>query len=230
LSSGWKAEILAVYRKELQTELRSKSGLVTAGLFSFVTVVTISLVLFNKNVNAPGSGLQDISAGLVWVVILFASILNLPRTFLLEEEQGTADLLRLFARPHAVYWGKVLFNILQVLGTATLVSVLFLGFTGTRVSVPWIYVVSLIGGSCSMAGAVTLCGAIVAQAANRAALAGAIAVPLLLPLVQLGVTGMRAAFGSGLVGGGQAAAVGLVAYAAIMLAIGPWIYAAIWKT
>lgn len=225
MNSNWKTEVLAVFQKELQSELRSKTGLMTGGLFSLVTVIAISFVFFNKDVNA---GMQDVAAGLVWVIVLFASLLTLPRTFLLEEEQGTADILRLTARPHAVYWGKVLFNTLQLLVVALFVTVLFLGLTGERVPRPFLYGVCLLGGTCAMAGAVTLCGAIAAQAANRAALAGAIAVPLLLPLVQIGVTGIRQAFGSGLFGGEQAA-VALVGYAVITMAVGPWIYAAVWK-
>jgi len=228
--NDWSREVGAVFRKEARTELRSKSGLVTSALFSSVTVISIAFALFNRNVNAKGSGMPDVCAALVWLVILFSSLLSLPRTFVTEEEQGTADILRLTARPHAVYWGKVLFNIAQVMVTALFVSVLFIGMTGIRVHIPWLYGVGLIGGSSAIAAAVTLCGAIAAPAANRTALAAAVAVPLLLPLVAIGVSVMRVAFGAGFVEGGVQAAVGIVGFATLMLAIGPWVYAAIWKS
>ena len=38
-SHNWKREVGAIFRKEMTSELRSKSGLMTAGLFGLVTVV-----------------------------------------------------------------------------------------------------------------------------------------------------------------------------------------------
>jgi heme exporter protein B len=193
-----------------------------------VTVVTISLATYNQTID------KSLAAALLWIAILFAAILSLPRTFIAEEEHGTADLLRLMARPHAVFWGKALFNVVQAWITGAILSFLFFGFTHAPMKVPWLYLVCLISGCASVAGGVTLCGAFVARAANRYALAGAIAVPLLLPLVTLGVTGVRVAIGPFetdlVLLGGERAAFGLIAYAIITLVIGPPLYAAVWKS
>jgi len=224
LNSSWRTEIAAIFRKEWRTEVRSLSGLLTGLLFSIVSVYAITLAAFNE----AQSG--TVKSGMLWVAILFSAATSLTRTFLAEEEHGTADLLRLTARPHAVFWGKSLFNIVQSLVTATVLSLLYLAFTSTHVAIPWLFVVSLIGGCLSLAGAVTLCGAIASQASNRSMLAAAIAVPLLLPLVALGVTGMRVSLGDGLLRSGESAAVGLVGYAVATLATGPYIFAAVWKT
>jgi heme exporter protein B len=236
LSSSWRREIGAVLRKEVQSELRSRSGLVTSALFGFCAVVTIALASFNTRLN------NDIAAGLLWVVILFSSVLALPRTFLLEEEQGTGDLLRQFARPHAVFWGKALFNLLLNLTTAAVLTALFLGFTGLRVTVPWLLFLSVVAGCAALTGAVTLCGALVAGAANRATLAGAVSIPLLMPVLSMGVSGVRVALATGVFDngpnrfaqdflfGGTMATVGLVGYAVVSLALGPWLFAAVWKS
>lgn len=210
-------------RKEFLTEARSRNGIATAGLFGVVTVFTIAFATLNTKLNG------DIAAGLIWVSILFSSILALPRVFLAEEEQGTGDLLRLFGRPHAIFWGKALFNLFQVLLVTTLLSFLFFGFTDFSVKTPWLYAFSLVGGCAAMAGAVTLSGAIVARAANRSAVAAAVSIPILLPVMSMGVSGMRAAFGVGFLSLGINSAFGLLAYAVATFAIGPWLYAAIWK-
>jgi heme exporter protein B len=224
LSSSWKAEIGAVFRKEVRTELRSRTGLTTAGLFGIVTVFTLGLASMNSKLDG------NIAAGLLWVAILFSGVNSLPRTFILEEEQGTGDLLRLWSRPHAVYWGKALFNVVQITAMASLLSFLYLGFAVLQLKVVWLFALTLLGGCAALAGAVTLTGAIVARAVNRSALAGAIAVPILLPIMAMGIAGMRSAFGTGFVESGQMAALGLLGYAAATLAIGPWLYAAIWKS
>ena len=228
MSSNWSSEVGAVFNKEAQTELRTRTGLVTSGVFALTTIVTVALALFNKN---PNKGdLRDVSASLVWVILLFASLLTLPRSFLAEEELGTADLLRLMARPHAVFWGKMLFNIVQIWVLGFFVVLIFFFLTGLHVVWPVMLIGSLFTGGAAVAGAVTLCGAIAAQAANRAALAGAIAIPLVLFPTEWGVSSLRAAVGVGAPGAGIAAVLGLAAYASLSVSLGPWIYAAIWKT
>ena len=232
--SGWTAEILAVLRKEAATEWRTKTGLMTGGLFGLATVAALALAFYNKDANRLDETfgdhpLKDVCASLVWTILLFSSILSLPRAFLAEEENGTADLLRLMARPHAVFWGKMLFNLLQTWVGGLFLGGLFVLALGLRVPHEGLFVACLLGGGASIAGAVTLCGAIVAQAANRSALAGAVAIPLLLPLLQWGVTGMRAAFGVERFGYGVNAAMGMGFYALATVALGPYLYAAVWK-
>ena len=54
-------------------------------------------------------------------------------------------------------------------------------------------------------------------------------IPLLLPLIALGVAGMRVALGEGELRGGEEAAFGLLCYGVATLAIGPPLFAAVWK-
>ncbi len=225
MNSNWQTEIKAVFLKEWRTEMRSLSGILTSLLFSVVTVYAIGFAALSTKLHGT------VIAGMLWVALLFSASSSLTRSFLVEEEQGTADLLRLVARPHAVFWGKALFNIFQNLVTSVILSVLYLGFTAATVTMPWLFVVSLVAGCLSLTGAVTLCGAIAAQAANRSMLSAAISVPLLLPLVALGVSGMRISLGDGSwASGGMASVVGLIGYATATLATGPYIFAAVWKS
>jgi len=224
LNSTWRVEIGAVFRKEWLNELRTRSGLISSLLFSVVAVVAIALAAFGRTPD------PTVAAGLLWVTLVFSSVLALPRSFIVEEETGTADLLRLVARPHAVFWGKALFNLLQMLVTAALLSTLFLLLTSLPVTQSELLIASLFGGCAALAFAVTLCGALVAQAANRAALAGAIGVPLLLPLVLIAIGATRVSFGAGTMEGGLTSAIGLYGYALLMGSATPFLFAAVWKT
>ena len=90
----------------------------------------------------------------------------------------------------------------------------------------------LLGSCCAFTGAVTLCGALVAQASNRTALVGVLSVPLLLPLTFLAVSGLRVAFdmkGGFNITNGIIAGVGLVCYGFASLAGGPYLFSAVWK-
>lgn len=226
MRSNWTTEILAIVRKEVRSEIRTKAGLMASGLFSAVAVVALALAAYRQRLE------PSMAAGLIWVSLLFASAIAIPRSFTLEEEQGTGDLLRLWARPHAVFWGKALYNLGQMFVTALVVTVLFLGLTDRTEAVtnPGQLAVALFGGCVALAGTGTLCGAIVAQAKNRSALAGALALPLLLPLVFLAVEALRIPLGGGDPANGWRGAFGLVAYGVATFAIGPYLYAAIWKS
>lgn len=223
MNSNWRIEILAVLRKEAQTEFRSKNGLLTSGLFGVVSVVTIAFSTFTSKLS------PDVASGLYWVALLFASVLALPRAFLVEEDQGTGDLLRLWARPHAVYWGKALYNLVLIVVIGLALSGLFVVLTDIPVRQPGLFVASVVGGCAALAGAVTLCGALVARAANRFALAAAVSTPTLLSILAIGVSTMRAALGAGILSGWPLA-FGAVCYAIVLFAIGPWLFAAVWRS
>jgi len=222
--SSWTPEVGAVFRKEDLSELRSKSGLITSGLFGVVSVVAIAYATKDAKVT------PTVGAGLFWITLLFSSMISLPRAFTIEEELGTGDLLRLMARPHSVFWGKVLFNLILVIVTAAILGTLFLVLAGVSVARPDVFVVALLGASLAMGGSVTLSGAMVAQAANRAALSAAVGLPLLLPMTIFGVAALRVAFGDPGVAAGIQAAVGLISYGAATVAIGPYLFAAVWKS
>jgi heme exporter protein B len=223
LSSSWHKEILAVLSKEWKTESRSRSGLFASFLFAFLAVVTVAFSTFQEKLSA------GLASGLLWVILLFSSIVSLSRSFVSEEEAGTSALLKLVSRPHAVFWGKALYNLIQMLITAAVIVLLLLVLANLALRDIWLFALALLGGCASMAGAVTLCGALVAQAANRSALVGVLGLPLLLPLVAMGVGASSYCLGAGRANQAVAAALGLCIYAAAMFAVGPWLFSAVWK-
>lgn len=220
--NSW-SEVVAVLRKELQSELRTKTGLMTSGLFGIVAVVAISFATFSVKVT------PTTSAGLFWVTLLFSSMISLPRAFTIEEEVGTGDLLRLVARPHSVFWGKALFNLILLCSTGAILSLLFTLLAKVSISSPGLFIMSMAGSCISLASGVTLCGALFARADNRNALS-AIALPLLLPLTIIGVGALRVAFGEVGQSVGQMDAIGLLCYGVASTALGPYLFAAVWKS
>lgn len=224
MPSGWD-RVRAVYRKEAMSELRSRSGVLTAGLFGLVATV-IAGFSGTSSTRIDGS----LAAGILWTVVLFAGVIVLPRTFLVEEEQGTGDLLRLIAEPEPVFWGKALFNATQM-SLFTLIQVPIL-IALLRVEVTnWGLLFGGVGaGVLAMAGTVTLVGALVSQASNRAALAGAVALPLLVPLVILGIAAVKVSLGAGIDSLGLQALIGLICYSVASFAAGPLLFAAVWRS
>ncbi len=215
--------ILAVFRKEWLTESRTLSGITTTGLICFVSVVILNAITFTTKLNPL------VAAGMYWMVLTFSAAISLPRTFLQEEEQGNADFWRLFATPEAVFWGKALFNITQMLIATILMSIMFLIMLPVKLANPLAFALNGLAGAIAIASTSTLAGAIAAPASNRAALSTAISVPLLIFLVNLGISGTATALGEGLKSG-ENGVIGMIAYAIATTTLGPVVYSKIWKS
>jgi len=222
LSSNWVSEALAVLRKEVLTELRGKHGLYSTLLFSVLTVAAIGIAA------ARTSPSPTLASAMLWVALLFAAITGLARTFIVEEEQGTGDLLRLVAEPGPVYFGKLLFNFLLLLLVSAILVPLFVLFVGVGIALPGLFLVGLSCGCACLSASISICGALVSRASGRAALAGVISIPVLLPAVMLGVGVTRIAFGDP-GSSGTMSAVGLAGLAVAFCSVGPYLYAAVWK-
>lgn len=223
MSSGWATEIKAIFHKEWLSEQRSRTGLLTALLSSALTVAALAFGTFTTALNGT------LAAGLFWVALSFAATVAVPRTFLSEEEASTADMLRLYARPHAVFWGKALFTTVQMVLTSAVLVVLFTGLMNLQVPHPAMLLLSMTGGAAALAGTVTLCAALVAQGSNRSTLAGVISLPMLIPLILLGISACRVALGDSTLEKGISACAGLWLYAAAVFAIAPSLFASVWR-
>ena len=224
MSSPWASEIGAVFRKELLTEMRNKSASYTAFMLSGVTVFTLAFAFFGKELTS------DAASGMLWAALLFAGVGTLTRAFVAEDEQGTGDLLRMWSRPHAVYWGKVAFAFAQMTATAFVVAILFLVLTGVSVGNVGLLALTLTGGSAALAGMITLVSALISRGSNRGTLAGVVALPLLVPLVALGVTAGRIALEMNPINAtpGWQSCAGVWLYTLLVLAMAPYQFAAIW--
>ncbi|HET6645186.1 MAG TPA: heme exporter protein CcmB [Fimbriimonadales bacterium] len=220
-NSGW-TEVRAVFRKEAVSELRGRHGVVTSLLFAFMTVTALGVAA------ARTSPTPSLAAGMLWAALLFAAITGLVRTFVTEEDQGTGDLLRLWAKPGAVFWGKFLYNGALIVLVAAIVAPLFALFVGVSPHDWALAVAAIFVGCVALAAAISLCGALVARAEGHGALAGVISIPVLLPVVFLGVGALRIAFGEPGTSGWVSVA-GLVGLGAAFVAAGPYLFAAVWK-
>jgi heme exporter protein B len=95
------ADVAALARKDLLLELRARETLPAMLLFVVATLVAFRFAL-------PGGGSAEASIGLLWVAILFTSLLGLTRAFLPEREQRVLDGLVLAPVDRSAIWlGKV---------------------------------------------------------------------------------------------------------------------------
>jgi len=170
--------------KDLRIELRKKESLVAMAFFGALILVLMNI--------ASGVGKQvdvESGAGILWVAILFSSVLGMGRVFAREKENGcVAALLISPISPGEVFIAKALVNFsLMLLSQLILVPVFFVLF-GTNFSggpIALIPILLLVNLGFSSAG--TLISSISAGTRRNEVLLPILLFPLILPLTALAV-------------------------------------------
>jgi heme exporter protein B len=221
---SWLRATGAVFLKDWHSELRTRYAISALGMF---VITTISIILFS--LGGEGAS-QDALAGMLWVVIFFAAMSGLSRTFVMEEERGTAMTLQLQATPSAVLFGKLLFNL--VLGTGlTLLTVLLyaLLINGFVIRTFSIFIVAVLLGSIGLAAASTIIAAIIARANTKGTLYPVLSFPILLPLLVTVINATRLAAEGAPWGAAGGEFQILISYIVVVVTISWLLFDYIWK-
>jgi heme exporter protein B len=119
------ADALAIAGKDLRIELRSRERLVAMAVFAVLVAVVFAFSL------DPTVRALTVAGAMLWVTVLFAGMLGLSRSFALEREEDVLTALVLApVDPRAVYVGKLLGNLVIVLGVALVIFPVFGLFFG----------------------------------------------------------------------------------------------------
>ena len=176
------AAALAIARKDVQTELRSRELVSTMGLFALLSVLIFSFAL-----ELDRAARIEAISGVLWVTLVFASILGLNRSMSIEREQGGFDALMLapIARP-AIFFGKLIGNFaFTLIVGALLLPVMTVLYNVTLVQ-GWLALALLLG-AFGFATVGTLLATMTAQTRAREALMPLVMMPVALPLLLAAV-------------------------------------------
>lgn len=128
--------ITAILAKDLQTELRSRYALNT--VLAFVGA-SLLLILFALNAEQLPPIPQS---GLVWIIILFAALSSLSRSFVVETDRQTYNLLRLHSGATEVFLGKLCFNYLFTLAVNVTTFGAYIFLLGISIADGWAFFIS----------------------------------------------------------------------------------------
>ncbi|MEA2157288.1 MAG: heme exporter protein [Solirubrobacteraceae bacterium] len=170
----------ALLAKDLALELRTRESVPAMVLFSVTTYVIFHFGLDRNTVSG------DLAAGVLWVTILFASILGINRLFVAEHEQGGFDgfLLAPVDRT-ALFVAKALalfafLCIVEVVAVPAF-AVLLLGPSPAQALPGLLLVLALANAGVAATG--TLVAALAIQTRARDLIGPLLALPLLVPVV-----------------------------------------------
>ncbi|MEY5131596.1 MAG: hypothetical protein RL734_1663 [Bacteroidota bacterium] len=215
---------IAVFRKEIAMEFRSRIALSALFLFMVITISTIAFTTAGERIE------KYIASALLWIVLFFGSMTGLSRTFVMEEERGTSLLLKLSSRPIEVFFGKLLFTITLSMSLSILGAGLFLFFLPSLIignmMLYWIIVIIL---SVCMASAITAIAAIISKANGKGAIFPVLSFPVLLPPALLGIEALSMAIHGADISEAGTTIIVLLSYAGIMISVSSLLFEFIWN-
>jgi heme exporter protein B len=176
--SGYVGDVVALARKDVLLELRSRDTLPAMLLF-----VVSALVVFNFSLPAGSSRLA--AYGLLWVAIVFTALLGLARAFAAEREQRLLDGLVLAPCDRSAIWLGKSTSVFGLLVVAELVALPAFALFFAPVDATLVAAVLL--ADVGLAAVGTLLAAMAVASRARELLLPLLFLPLVIPLVVGGV-------------------------------------------
>jgi len=214
----------ALFKKDYHSELRTRYAINSLTMF---IIVALSVILFSiGNEKVP----QNLTGGLLWVVIFFSAMSGLSRAFVSEEERGTSLILHLIAAPTTIFNGKLLFNLILVFLMNIVITILYSAlFEEFIIRNFLLFFLTFILSNIGLAIASTIIAAIISKAGAKGTLYPVLSFPILLPLILISVMlTSYSMIGASFADAKMGLAV-LVSYDVIMLTVSYMLFDFIWK-
>lgn len=170
--------LLAIARKDIVTELRTRETL--GGMFMFAVLVVL---IFNFAFDLRAENVQAVVPGAIWVTFVFAGMLGLSRSFTVEKDQGSLEgLLLAPVDRSAVYLGKTAANIAFML----VVEVIMLPISAVLFNLPLLQgqlLVVILLGTVGFASVGTLLSAVSTNTRAREVMLPILLLPIAVPVI-----------------------------------------------
>ena len=174
---------LTIYWKDVTVEARTKETVL--GVLVFALVVTF---IFKFTFDPAPQVVALIGPGIAWVAYVFAGIVGMGRTFVLERERGTLEALLLAPVPReAIYLGKLAGAFtLMIVVEAAMLPVFVVLHDLSFLSLP--FVATAVLATLGLAAVGTLFSAIAVQTRARELLLPLLFLPVTLPIIIAAVS------------------------------------------
>ena len=183
------AQYRTLLAKDLRQEFRTREMLTSMGIYALLVIIVYGAALA---LTANGLDIMRMGGGLLWVLIVFTSLLGLGRSFAHEKEQGCMEGIMLVPLDRSViFLAKATANILFMLAVEIVTVPLFYFFfmSGEPVAPTFPAIVApLLVGTIGMAGVGTMLSTITMNTSAKDVMLAVLFIPLIYPLLYACVT------------------------------------------
>ena len=177
------SQYITLLRKDLVQEFRTREMIVSMGLYAFLVIIVYGAALA---LTARELDISRMGGGLLWALIVFASMLGLNRSFAHDKEQGCLDGILLVPLDRGV--------VFLAKATSNLPLFYFFFMTGAPLAATTGFIVApLVVGTIGMAGIGTMLSTITINTRARDVMLAVLFIPLVYPLLNACVTATTAA-------------------------------------
>ncbi|NUQ37363.1 MAG: heme exporter protein CcmB [Caldilineales bacterium] len=174
--------IWAVLWKDLRIESRTKDVFTSMAVFA-----VLALLIFNFAFELRVPDKAMVTPGVLWVTVAFAGVLGLGRAFITEKDKGSlAGLLLAPVDRSAVYFGKMLANLLFILVVELFLLPLITIFFNVPLITPALLLILLLG-TIGFAAVGTTFSALAVNTRAREVLLPVLLFPVMLPVLVAGI-------------------------------------------
>ncbi|MDX2161876.1 MAG: heme exporter protein CcmB [bacterium] len=172
----------AILRKDIQAELRGRELVGAMGVFALLAILIFSFAL-----ELDREARSEVISGVLWVTVIFASILGLNRSLAMERDQGNLDALLLAPISRsAVFVGKLIGNFLFTFTIAAVLLPVMTVLYGFSLFAPPL-LLTLVLGVAGFTTVGTLLATMTVQTRAREALLPIVMMPIALPILLAAV-------------------------------------------
>jgi len=170
--------VLSIVRKDLRAELRSRELLSSMALFAVLSILIFSFALELDRVAR-----QEAISGVLWVTVVFASILGLNRSLAMERDQGNLEAMLIAPIDRAaIFFGKLVGNLIFALLVAAFLLPLMSIIYNISLIQGWLLLV-LVLGILGFSTVGTLLATMTVQTRARESLLPIVMMPIALPVI-----------------------------------------------
>lgn len=167
-------QVKILIRKEIVLEWRSKYAFNGILLYVISTVFVCYLAF---------KSIEPITwNALFWIIMLFASINAITKSFI-QESSGRQLFYYTLASPQAIILSKIIYNIMLMLLLSSIALGFYMIVFKNPIGDPFFYLLAVLLGSISFASVFTLVSGIASKAQNSGALMAVLSFPVIIPLL-----------------------------------------------
>ncbi len=176
---------MAIVKKDLRMEFRSKESILAMWIFSLLI-----FVIFNFTFEVSRLVMLEIAPGLLWVAFVFSGMFGLNHSFALEKENGNLRAMALMPVDGGqIYVGKFLSVTLIMLMFEALIFPIFIIFYDLQLSLQTFKLLPvLLGGTIGFTSLGTILSAVAVHTRNQQILLSLLLWPLVSPIIIWSVT------------------------------------------
>lgn len=168
-------EIKFLIAKEVKLEMRNKYAL--GGILLYVVSTVFVSYLCFKRIVTPATW-----NALFWIILLFASINAVAKSFIYET-RGRLLYLYTLASPEAVIISKIIYNSFLLSFLSALCLIVYSVFIGNLIQDYLLFMVTLLLGSMGFSSLLTMVSAIASKTSNNFTLMAILSFPIMMPLL-----------------------------------------------